>query len=61
MGSRRDFLKTSAALGAAAAGGGCASMMPAEPADTLIVWFSDLSSMPDALACSSSNWEKSWS
>ena len=37
MGSRRDFLKTSAALGAAAAGGGCASMMPVEPADTLIV------------------------
>ncbi len=37
MGSRRDFLKTSAALGMATAGGGCASMMPAQPADTLIV------------------------
>jgi len=37
MGSRRDFLKTSAALGMATAGGGCASMMPAQAADTLIV------------------------
>ncbi|HEX9397237.1 MAG TPA: amidohydrolase family protein, partial [Burkholderiales bacterium] len=37
MGSRRDFLRTSAAIGAAAAGGGCASMMAKEPADTLIV------------------------
>jgi len=37
MGSRRDFLKTSAALGAAAAGSGCASIVPTQPADTLIV------------------------
>src|SRR5260221_12509658 len=37
MGSRRDFLSTAAALGRAAAGGGCALMMAKEPADTLIV------------------------
>ncbi len=34
---RRDFLKSSTALGLAAAGSGCAGLMPAEPADTLIV------------------------
>src|SRR3954467_892004 len=33
---RRDFLKTSTALGLAAAGSGCAGLVPAEPADTLI-------------------------
>ena len=37
MGSRREFLKSSAVLGMAAAGGGCASMMPKESADMLIV------------------------
>jgi len=34
---RRDFLKSSTALGLAAAGSGCAGIMPAEAADTLIV------------------------
>src|SRR5687767_14025332 len=34
---RRDFLKSSTALGLAAAGSGCAGIMPAEPADILIV------------------------
>jgi len=37
MASRREFLGSTAALGAAAAAGGCASMMGKEPADTLIV------------------------
>jgi predicted amidohydrolase YtcJ len=34
---RREFLKSSTALGLAAAGSGCAGIMPAEPADSLIV------------------------
>lgn len=37
MGSRREFLRGTAALGAAAAGAGCASVVPREAADTLIV------------------------